>query len=59
MPPADYLTMAAELHAIGVNLNQIAHVANAAGRIDRDLFIKTADDIQSQIANLKLAVLTR
>ena len=59
MPPADYRAMTTELHAIGVNLNRIAHVANATGRIDRDLFIRTADDIQSQIAAVKLAVLTR
>ena len=51
--------MMRELHYIGVNLNQIAHVANATGRIDRDMYIKTADNIQSQVAAIKLAVLKR
>ncbi len=35
MPTADYHAMAAELHAIGNNLNQIARIANITGQIDK------------------------
>ena len=35
-PPLDYYAMMRELHGIGNNLNQIAHVVNATGKVTTD-----------------------
>ena len=32
-PPNEYVTLIREINAIGNNINQIAHIANAEGRI--------------------------
>lgn len=56
-PPADYFAMTRELHAIGVNLNQLAAAANATGRIDRAVFDYEATRLRRAVTDIQKAVL--
>ena len=40
-PPPDYYAMMQQLYRIGNNLNQIAHLANATGKITEDQWKET------------------
>ena len=42
-PPDSYAALARELSAIGNNLNQIAHVANATGQVKTDQLVKAQE----------------
>ncbi len=55
LPPMDYHAMIRELHAVGVNLNQIAVVANATGHIDRSAFQYEANRLRSATLDIKAA----
>ena len=57
MPPLDYHKMTAELHAIGNNLNQIAHVANATGRIDAVGYMANVSALNAALYQIKTAVM--
>lgn len=47
-PTADYIKMSRQIAALGNNLNQLAHIANASGKVsDTDLL--TAKQIMEQI----------
>jgi hypothetical protein len=48
--------MIRELHAIGVNLNQIAAVANATGHIDRSAFQYEANRLRKAILDIQAAM---
>jgi hypothetical protein len=56
LPPVDYHTMTRELHAIGVNLNQIAAVANTTGHIDRSVFQYEANRLRKAMLDIQKAV---
>ena len=56
MPSADYYDMAAQLRAIGINLNQLAFIANATGNINRALYQTHADELQAAIMRIREAV---
>lgn len=56
MPPIEYHKLVSELHRIGVNLNQIALVANATGNIDRDVYRKQVDDLRRAVLEIRQAV---
>lgn len=56
MPPADYHAMTAELYRIGNNLNQLARVANATGRIDAAAFGQAAAELRAVILDIQQAV---
>jgi len=55
-PPADYFAMMRELHAIGNNLNQIAHQANASGMIDVSGYWRNVTKLDEAIAGIMAAV---
>jgi hypothetical protein len=55
-PPPDYFAMTRELSAIGNNLNQIAHVANATGDIDGPLYRQNVAALDEAIARITEAV---
>jgi hypothetical protein len=55
LPPMDYHSMIRELHAIGVNLNQIAAVANATRHIDRSAFQYEANRLRKVILDIQAA----
>ena len=56
LPPMDYHAMTRELHAIGVNLNQIAAKANATGHIDKTMFQYEANRLRRAVLNIQTAV---
>lgn len=56
MPPADYHAMTAELYKIGTNLNQLAKVANASGKIDSAAYGQLAAELRAAILNIQQAV---
>jgi len=56
MPPADYHAMIGELRAIGNNLNQIAYIANATGRVDREAYLQEAARLREGILRIRQAV---
>jgi len=51
-PPYDYYQMIRELHAIGNNLNQLAHRAHAVGTIDADAYDVLAKQVIVKIDEL-------
>ena len=55
-PPADYQAMISELRRIGVNLNQIALVANATGDIQREAYTQQACEINRAVLDIRRAV---
>jgi len=59
MPSADFHAMTAELHAIGVNLNQIARVANVTGNPDAAMYRADAGALAECLHTVRMAVLTR
>ena len=56
LPPPDYHAMMRELHAIGVNLNQIAARANATGHIDKKVFEYEANRLRKALLDIQAAV---
>jgi hypothetical protein len=56
LPPVDYHAMIRELHAIGVNLNQIATKANATGHIDKSIFQYEANRLRRAVLDIQTAV---
>ena len=56
LPPMDYYAMTRELHAIGVNLNQIAVKANATGHIDKTVFQYEANRLRKVVLDIQMAV---
>lgn len=56
LPPPDYYAMMRELHAIGVNLNQIAAKANSTGHIDRTVFQYEANRLRKAVLDIQAAV---
>ena len=57
-PPLDYYKMMNELHRIGNNLNQIAYMANATGKIDAEEYEKNVDLLKKKIKEISKAVLS-
>lgn len=55
-PPPDFKAMTMELRRIGVNLNQIARQANAAGRVDAAKYQDCADELQRSLRSIVDAV---
>ena len=55
-PPPDYRSMAGELRRIGVNLNQIARVANATGSVDAAAYGEAARRLDEAVAAIAEAV---
>jgi len=55
-PPVDYYAMTRELHAIGNNLNQIAHQANATGMVDVSGYWRNVTKLDEAIAGIMTAV---
>jgi predicted DNA-binding protein len=51
-PPHDYYQMMRQLYAIGNNLNQLTHAANAAGQIDDATIKDTLAQVQNAIVNI-------
>lgn len=50
-PPDEYVRLAREVNAIGNNINQIAHIANAEGRISAD---RISEVLQMQAELIRL-----
>lgn len=55
-PPPDYRAMTRELRRIGVNLNQIARRANAAGLVDAAAYRACSDELQAALREIVDAV---
>lgn len=51
-PPPDFKAMTVELRRIGVNLNQIARQANAAGMVDAPAYQEHADELQRTLRSI-------
>jgi hypothetical protein len=51
-PPHDYYQMMKQLYAIGNNLNQLAHAANATGQMDDATIKDTLAQVRSAIVNI-------
>ncbi|MDL2324529.1 MobC family plasmid mobilization relaxosome protein [Ruminococcaceae bacterium OttesenSCG-928-A16] len=56
MPPADYHAMTEALRRIGVNLNQIAMVANSTGNVDKAVYLKEAAILRRAVLEIRRAV---
>ena len=56
-PPPDFHSMMNELHAIGVNLNQIAQRAHAFRVIDSERYDENASIVKKAIVDIYNAVL--
>ena len=54
-PPDEYIKLLREINAIGNNINQIAHIANAEHRISEDK-IETVLQMQNDIMRLVRSV---
>lgn len=54
-PPDEYVRLLREINAIGNNINQIAHIANAEHRISEDK-IETVLQMQNDIMRLMRSV---
>lgn len=54
-PPDEYIKLLREINAIGNNINQIAHIANAEQRISEDK-IETVLQMQNDIMRLVRSV---
>ena len=48
LPTADYIKMSRQIAALGNNLNQLAHIANASGKVSNTDLL-TAKQIMEQI----------
>jgi hypothetical protein len=56
-PPPDYFAMMRELHAIGNNLNQVAHKAHALNAIDVQRYDAAARALDKAVLNITNAVM--
>ncbi len=56
-PPPDYYNMMRELHAIGINLNQIAQKANVLGVIDVKRYDENTAALNKAVVNITNAVM--
>jgi hypothetical protein len=52
LPPPDYHALIKEFHAIGNNINQMAHIANATGFIDAEKLDEIRNTLNEAILNL-------
>ena len=55
-PPDTYYQLLKEINAIGVNINQIAHIANAEQTISKekiDYLIKLLEEIMNKVCELE------
>ena len=52
-PPPEFYNLINELRRIGINLNQIAHVANATHHINNYKYDINAEEINKIIKNIK------
>ncbi len=59
MPPADYHRMTKEMYSIGNNMNQIAKLANATGRIDAQAFSRTVVWLRDVIQEIERTIHAR
>ena len=57
-PPPDYYGMMRELYHIGNNLNQIAHIADAAGLIEKEKYQMNVEMLTEAIRKITRAVIT-
>ena len=55
-PPPDFKAMTVELRRIGVNLNQIARVANATGSMDAAACLEARQRLEESVAAIVKAV---
>ena len=56
MPPLEYNKLISELRRIGVNLNQIAMVANSTGNTDKSIYMREAAGLQQTVLEIRRAV---
>jgi hypothetical protein len=56
-PPPDYYAMMRELHAIGVNLNQVAQKAHVLGAIDAKRYDENAAALSRAVVEITNAVM--
>lgn len=56
-PPPDYFTMMRELHAIGNNLNQIAHKAHTLNVLDARRYDDAVTLLNKAVMNISKAVM--
>lgn len=52
-PGAEFYEAINQIRAVGVNINQIAHIANATGVIDAEAYRKEAEKLDKLAAELK------
>ncbi len=52
-PDYEFLKILNQLSKIGVNINQIAHIANATGKIETDKYNKESNTLFSLVKDLK------
>lgn len=55
-PPDDFYKLLREINAIGVNINQIAHIANAERKISNDRIeyaVALVDEIMEKVRDLE------
>lgn len=57
LPKETFDSLTAELHKIGVNINQIAHMANATGLIDAERYGEEAKKLEDLCFEIKKQVL--
>jgi predicted DNA-binding protein len=57
-PPHDYYQMMRQLYAIGNNLNQLTHTANATGQIDDGAIKDTLTKVRSAIVDITNKIVT-
>ena len=56
-PPADYYALMREMHAIGNNLNQLAHRANCTGEMDAGHLEAAAAELRQAIKDITRKVI--
>jgi len=57
-PPQDYYAMMREIHALGNNLNQLAHRANCTGEMDATNIEAAITEIRHSIKDITQKVIT-
>ena len=57
-PPFGYYRMTDELNAIGNNLNQLAYIANATGRVDADTYKDTVTQLYERLEEIENSLLS-
>lgn len=56
-PGGEFYDAVNEIRKIGVNMNQIAHMANATGMVDAEAYRKLAGELEEKLLEIKRIVL--